>query len=717
MDAPALDHRELMQQVGDYARRHPVNVAPYWRARALRQSVGQPLTCRRARALNEVLACCQLPLWRGELLVGAGKLSRLSQADWVPADQLAAAQQEVAALGGRSFGTHSDHHAPDYPTLLRLGLGGVRRQGEAALAAHPDPERRAFLESALLALDGAIAHLRRWAREVGTAAGEPGPYRDLLGRQAAMMAHLATEPPRTFAEALQLVYSFHGLMQMDDRYAMAFGRLDQYLWPCYAADRAAGRTTREAALALLTHFFAKITWDGDVQNIALGGVQPADGSDATNELSFLVLDACRAVGRPGGNLTARIHRHTPPAFLAACADLIRSGLGYPAVFNDEVQVPALVAQGYPLEHARDYCFVGCIEVFLPGRMAPWADSRFNLLHGVNLALHGGVDSLSGKQAGPATGEPATWDAFYAAYRAQLDHALDQHVAQLDAHKRPCDEHAASFTSPLMSALTDACLERGRDLNDGGARYPANHGVAAMGIGSTADSLAAIRQFVYAERRFSLAELRALLAADFAGHEAERLMLLKGAPKYGNDDDRVDQLAVQVTRDLAAACQRHRTPQGGFYWPLMAANVANISAGQEVGATADGRKARQPLSDAASPTFGRDAHGPTAAIRSIAKLPYALCPGGNVINLKLHPSSVAGPAGLQALAQLIRTCFDLGGIELQFNTVDREVLQEAMAHPADHSGLVVRVSGFSAHFVYLQRVVQADILARTEHRLA
>jgi len=529
-----------------------------------------------------------------------------------------------------------------------------------------------------------------------------------------MMGRLAEHAPTTFWEALQLVFSVHSMMQMDDRYALAFGRLDQYLHPFYRADRDAGRVTRDEAQVLLEHFFAKLTGHEDVQNITVGGVRPKDGEDATNDLSFLVLEACQRVGRPGGNVTARIHAKTPAAFLRKCAEVIRSGIGYPAVFNDGVEVPALVEQGYGLEEARDYGFVGCIEVFIPGRMAPWADSRFNLLRCVNLALHGGVDNLTNEPVGPATGEPENWDAFYDAFRTQMRALLQEHIKALSREKQAVEDRADELTSPLMSALTADCIERGRDLNDGGARRPANHGVAGMGIGTTADALMAVKRFVYDEERFGLAQLRGMLAANFEGYEAERQVLLRRAPKYGNNDAEVDAIAVRVTHDFGSECLEHRTPQGGRYWGLMAANVQNIPAGREVGATADGRFSQQPLSDASSPTFGRDTHGPTAVIHSVAKLPYHLCPGGNVVNIKLHPSVLRGESGLGALAALIRTAFALGAVELQFNTVDRKLLLAAMERPDEYRDLVVRVSGFSAHFVSLDRAVQEDVLARTEH---
>lgn len=675
----AIHHRDLTERIAGYIRERPHLISAHWRAESFRSTEGEPMTIRRAKALNAVLDQCELPVWPGELLVGCGKFHRNGR-EYDPADQARDAEY-LRSIGGRGFCEHSDHHAPDYPTLLRLGFGGLREQIRESISRQTDPDRVTFLRSMEIAVDGASRFMRRYA--------EVSPH-------AGMTEHLSENPPRTFQEAVQLVYGFHTMMQIDDRYAMSFGRLDQYLYPHYLAD---GRP-EERALRILEHFFAKITADEDVQNIAVGGVRPKDGSDATNELSFLILEACKRIGRPGGNVTARINRNTPPEFVEKCAEVIRTGIGYPSVVNDEVMVPALVDLGIPADDARDYCFVGCIETAIPGKSAPWADSRFNLLKCVDLALH--------------NGDHSTWDAFYDAYLDQMRTELRAHVEQMDAIKAPTHASASEFTSPLMSALTADCVEQGLDLNDGGARYSANHGVAGMGIGVTADALTAVKRFVYDERRFTLDDLRRMLDVNFEGMERERRLLLTGAPKYGNDITEVDDIAVRATRDFGTELMKYRTPQGGWYWGLMAANVNNIGAGQELGASPDGRLAHQPVSDAASPTFGRDISGITATIRSISKLPYGLCHGGNVVNMKLHPSAIEGEAGLKALAALIRTCFRLGGEELQFNTVDGRVLRDAMDHPENYGDLVVRVSGFSAHFAALQRVVQEDILARTEH---
>jgi formate C-acetyltransferase len=393
---------------------------------------------------------------------------------------------------------------------------------------------------------------------------------------------------------------------------------------------------------------------------------------------------------------------------------MRGGSGFPAVYNDDVEVPALVAQGIALEDARDYCFVGCIEAYVPGKQAPWADSRFNLLRCVDLALRGGVSGLTGERTGRPTPEPVDWPSLRAAYDDQVRAGVAAHAAWVCGIEREADLRADELTSPLLSALTADCVARGLDVNAGGARYPGNHGIAGMGIGSTADALAAVKRFVFDTGQFTLGELTQMLDRDFVGFERERLRLLHEAPKYGNDDGEVDGIASEAAEAFCRSVLEHRTPSGGRFWGLMAANIQNVAAGLEVGATPDGRRSREPVSDAASPAFGRDVHGPTAVIRSIARLDYGLAPGGNVVNMKLHPGAVSGEAGLAALTSLIRTCFDLGGVQLQFNTVGRETLLDAMEHPERHADLVVRVSGFSAYFTRLDRAVQEDVLARTEH---
>ena len=712
----SLSHHDLASALWEYHKQPKVPGAAHWRAESFRATEGQPMTLRRAKALTAVLEQCNYICVPGELLVGVGHLGRYVSEGTCDGTLLKVDQEYLAGIGARDFGTHADHLAPNYAKLLRLGLGGLHQEILQSLHDRRNQNEKDFLQSALLAVQGASEHLRRWAQRLLIASRENPEHAELLTSQAARMDRLAEAAPHSFPDALQLVLSFHCMMQLDDRSAMAFGRMDQYLHPFYAADKAARRMTDQLVQDYLDHFFAKITVDGDVLNITLAGVKGDDGSDATNELSYMILEACKRVGRPGGNCTARIARSTPPAFLRKCAEVIRTGIGYPALFNDDLEVQALLSQGYPLQDARDYCFVGCIEVFIPGRQAPWADDRANPLHCLNLTLFDGVDSLTGGRVSSPSGPLDTYEDFYQAFLAQCRMQVDKLIADNIARQQECLAHPEYFTSPLMSVLVDDCIARGHDHNDGGAVYPANFGYGGMGVASVADTLTAIRKFVYEQRVFTLQQVREMLLADFEGYQAQRELLMRKVPKFGNDDDYVDSIAARFVADLSAMFVGRRNGQGGFYWLLMAANVQNIWGGQQVGATADGRRSREPLSDACSPTFGRDLRGPTAVIRSVAKLPYQLCPGGNVVNMKLDPHCLRGKQGLDRLAALARACFDLGGCQLQFNTTGRETLEEAMANPRKHENLVVRVSGFSFNFTWLDPSVQKDILARTEHRL-
>lgn len=675
-----------------------------WKAESFAATDGMPTTLRRAHALNAVLDRCDLIWFPGELLLGSGLGRHAAAGD---PDDLARAREILDPIGDRGFLTHADHTAPDYARLLAVGLPGLIADAGISMQRHAeDPQRVAFLQSVIVALQGVQAHLRRWS--ACDAVSDPGLRR--------MAGELADRAPETFHEALQLVIMVHSAFQMDNRYAMALGRLDQFLYPFYERDMRTGALTRDRAALLVDHLFAKLADRGDIQNVCIGGLT-RDGDDATNELSFLCVEAVKRIARPGGNLTARIHRRTSMDFVRACADCMRGGSGFPAVYNDEIEVPALIEQGYAPEDARDYCFVGCIEAFIPGKQAPWADSRFNLLRCVDLAMRRGRDGLTGEQIGPETPSPRTWPEFWEAFAEQVRAGVAAHAAWVNAAESEADARCNDLTSPLLSALTSDCIERGLDVNAGGARYASNHGIAGMGIGSTADALAAVKTMIYDTGRYALDEMVRMLDADFDGYGHDRTVLLRDAPKYGNDEGAVDGLAADAAEVFCRAVLRHRTPSGGRFWGLMAANVKNVSAGYEVGATPDGRKAREPVSDAASPSFGRDRHGPTAVIRSVAKLDYGLAPGGNVVNMKVHPTSVSGEEGLNALASLIRTCFDLGGVQLQFNTVDRAMLLDAMEHPERYADLVVRVSGFSAYFTRLDPAVQRDVLARTEHALA
>lgn len=693
------------------------DLRPLWRGQSYERSREQPMAVRRALALAAVLERMALRLRDDEILVGApsGVLaahlpSGVSDRDYA---RYAAIDQQV---GERTFVSNYDHCAVNFAKLLRVGFGGLVKETEDSLQRHHAAHERQFLRGVLFALSAAQRYIKSWASVTASAAGQATAARaPELRRMSADLAAVAFGAPATFSQALQLVWLVHTIFSIEGRGAMAFGRMDQYLWPFYQHEVEAGRAAE--ARDLLCCLWAKMEEPlipNPVLNIAIGG-QTRDGADATNALSHAILDVTRTIRTPHSNLSARLHAQSPATFVDACCELIKTGIGFPALFNDEVLIPALTDLGIPLEDARDYAFVGCIETFLPGRMPPWSDSRVNLLAALDHTMRDGVDGLTGLVMGARTGPVAdlgTYDDFFEAYCVQVRHLVREHAAAISERKAIIDPE--QYPSPLLSALIDDCIARGRDVNAGGARFADLHGPAGMGLGTTADALAAIRRFVYDRGEITWDELIAALDADYCGRERLRLRLLNGAPKYGNGDPYVDNLAARVAEVFTSSVREHRTPGGGYFVPLMAANVANIAAGHEVGATPDGRRAREPLSDAASPTFGRDRHGPTAVIESLSRVNYRPAVGGTVVNMRFSPSTLSGCEGTALLRTLVRTYFARGGMQLQFNVTGRETLVAAREAPETYRDLVVRVSGFSALYVNLSDAVQCDILARTEH---
>jgi formate C-acetyltransferase len=598
---------------------------------------------------------------------------------------------EHDARGRRDFWAGFDHTVADYPELLREGIDGRIERARRSMLNGRDKGERDFLASAIICLEAFKACIARHAEEA---------ERRGDGEAASCLRAIAGPPPTTFRQAAQLVWLTHMALASEGRYAMALGRLDQYLLPFYLRDLAAGRLTRESALDILCHLWVRMEELGEITNICIGGLTP-DGRDGTNELSYLCLEAASLVRSPHANLSARFHDSTPDAFHRACFETIRTGIGFPAIFNDHVTVEGLIGIGIPPEVARDYCMVGCIETMLPGRQQAWSDSRFNVPRCV-------LEAISKLR----NAKERSWEALLAYFREALSAGIAAHVAGVNAHiaRFPPDR----FPDPFLSALTKDCIGRARDINAGGAEFPRFHGIAFMGLATAADSLAAVRKLVFEERRISLGELMDALDSDFAGREPLRMMLLNRAPKYGNDDPYVDGIAAAIVDWVSAETLRHRTADGGRFVALMAANISNIAAGRETGATPDGRRAGTPLSDAASPFFGRDMKGPTAFLHSVSAPDYRRVIGGTVINMKFEPEFFRGEAGARVFGAMTAFFVKRRIPELQFNFTGNEVLLEARRDPEKHRNLVVRVSGFSAYFTRLSPAVQDDIIRRRAH---
>lgn len=665
----------------------------YWRGKAYLAAGDAPEPIVRAKALEAVLARVPLHVYEGEMVAGskAGFLC-VNLPVGISAEDYTHAVDADRARGRRDFWAGNDHTLADYPALLSKGIGGLIEDARRSQQMPGrDAKQQNFLQAVILSLEAFSEFARRYAatcRDVGRT--------DV----AQTLEAIASDAPTTFRDALQLVWLTETVFVAEQRYANALGRLDQYLLPFYETDLHAGRITEDAALDLLCHLWAKIEELGEVTNICIGGLTP-DGKDATNALSYLCLKATAMLQTPHSNLSARFHDGSPEAFHRACFDCIRTGVGFPAIFNDHVLIPGLEEIGIPAEVARDYCMVGCIETMLPGRQAAWSDSRFN----PPVCLLRAMKQMQGE-----TGR--SYERLLELFTQDVATSLQAHVQMVNAHaaKYPADR----FPDPFLSALTQDCIGRARDVNDGGARFERFHGVCAMGLATIADSLAAVCKLVFEEKRLDYDQLIAALDADFQGHETTRALLTHGAPKYGNDQKEVDDIAAWFVDFIARECLKHQIVGGGRFVAAMAANTANIPAGKEVGATPDGRRAFTPLSDAASPYFGRDRNGPTAFLQSVSQPDYHLVLTGSVINMKFEPAFFADEQGAARFGALTRFFVAHRIPELQFNFTGNRILEDARKNPADYANLVVRVSGFSEYFTRLPPEVQDDIIRRRAH---
>jgi len=707
--------QKLKQEV--FARpENPLGIADVLYAEGLRAHFDDPVPIDRAHGIKRMFEGLEKHVYPNDRIAGSMRALYAEEVSSAAAKQ---AERILKSYGTRHFGTNADHFAPDYQGFLAVGVDGTLEKIHASMKAHekdPDAEKKMnFLQATEISMTAFSRMIEGYAEAAEKEAEAEEACREELLEVASVCRKIAHEPPKTFREALQLVWLAHVAFVYEKRYAMAFGRMDQYLYPYYMEDIRAGLITREEARSLIGCALIKIAeaGRGDVCNIAIGGVKPEDGSCAVNELSYILLDAVGDCGIPGPNLSARISRNTPEEFLDACLKLIGTGIGYPALMNDEVNIPALMRYGYALEDCRNYCMVGCIENFIPGKQPPWSDGRYNSPKYIELALNDGKCMQTGLQLGPQTGaaeEIGSMDELIEKLHLQMKAGAAEYMAifrnENDRYNRE------RYAQPFLSCFCRDCIGRAKDINDGGTVYPSVHGAGCMGIGTMADSLAAVEKIVFVEKKAALSELRDALKADFEGYETLHKALLR-APKYGNNDDFVDKYAVWFVEEHARLFDVYHTPDGGNIYTAIASNVSNIPAGLEVAATPDGRKNGEPLSDAASPMHGMDKNGPTAVVLSTSKPDYTKVSCGTVLNQKYSPSMFSDEEKRAKLCALIRVYFERGGQEMQINSISREILIDAMENPKKYGSLVVRVSGFSDYYTRLSAEVQKDILKRTE----
>ncbi|MGO8674548.1 MAG: trans-4-hydroxy-L-proline dehydratase [Limisphaerales bacterium] len=599
-----------------------------------------------------------------------------------------------------------------------------------------DPEaydKRETLRSFDVSCDALILFAERHAALASEMAqGEARPQRRAgLLKIAEVCRHVPARAPRDFHEALQYYWFCHlaVITELNGWDSFNPGHLDQHLLPFYEKGLASGTLSRESARELLECFFVKFnnhpappkvgvtaaesgTYT-DFANINLGGML-RDGSDGSNEVSNLLLDIVEEMHllQPSSNI--QLSRKSPDAFLKRALRVVGHGYGFPSLFNADTVVAEQLRQGKSLEDARAGGCSGCVEVGAFGKEAYILTGYFNLLKILELTLHDGKDPRTGRQLGLQTGPPGSFRTFedlFTAFRLQLRHFIQIKIRGNRLIERM---YASQMPAPFLSVLIDDCIAKGRDYNAGGARYN-NTFIQMVGLGSITDSLSAIQEACFAHTpRLPMAELVAILDQNFAGQEVLRQRLVNRSPKYGNDDDDADNLMRKVFDACFDEVDGRPDARGGRYRVEMLPTTCHVYFGSVVGAMPDGRKAGLPVSEGISPVQGADRHGPTAVIRSAAKMDHVKT-GGTLLNMKFSPGLVAGEDGLDKWACLVRSYFRMDGHHLQFNVVTADTLRQAQGNPEQHRDLIVRVAGYSDYFCDLSIELQNEIIARTEHQ--
>ena len=550
-----------------------------------------------------------------------------------------------------------------------------------------------------------------------------------LERITEICAHVPANKPRNFWEALQYYWFVHlGVVtEVNPWDAFNPGRLDQHLYPFYEKGLKDGELTEEKATELLQALWVKfnnqpappkvgVTAEEsstytDFALINIGGVK-ADGSDGVNELSYLILDVVDEMRLTQPSSMVQISKKTPDRFLKRALKIIRTGFGQPSVFNTDVIIQELLRQGKRIEDARNGGASGCVETGAFGKECYILTGYFNIVKILEITLNNGLDPRTGKRIGLKTGDPTRFRSFNELFRAftkQLNHFVGIKIEGNNIIERLYAEH---LPVPFLSLFIDDCIANGKDYNDGGARYNTNY-VQGVGLGTTTDSLAAIKYNVFDNGIIAMDELLKALRADFRGHEALRQRLVNRTPKYGNDDDYADEITRAIFEAYYDAIDGKPNTKGGCYRINFLPTTAHIYFGKAVGATPDGRRAGEPVSEGVSPVQGADRKGPTSVIKSVSKIDHART-GGTLLNQKFTPHLLADEDGLDKLGSLVRTYFKLDGHHIQFNVISSETLRDAQKHPEKYRDLIIRVAGYSDYFVDLSPELQNEIIKRTEH---
>lgn len=628
------------------------------------------------------------------------------------------------------------HVSINYTHLLSLGFEMIKEMAEEKIEEYErlklaDPKsigKALFYESAKIVAEAVVNYAHRYAEKaVKMAEEEKNPARkEELTKIAKISKRVPAKPPRNFHEALQFVWFTQAALHQENfEQAISMGRIDQYLYPYYRKDVEEGILDFEKAVELVGCLWIKTNeivplFDAAVtlffsglptnQAVTIGGVNE-EGRDAANELTYVMLEATKRVALRQPNVHLRLHQKSPQRLLEAFTDVILAGTNNVAVFNDETIVEAMVRKKVSIKDARNYSTIGCVEPGPFGKSFTSSDAAlFNLAICLELVLNNGVSMVLGEKVGLETGDPLNFETVndvVEAFRKQVSY-LVRHMT-IGSN---CCEIANQMVkpTPLLSLCVEGPFQAGRDITAGSARYNFT-GVQGVGLADVADSLAALDQIVFKEKRMGMKEMLEALRKGFEGYGEFRQFLVNRVPKYGNDDDLVDKYAQLVARIYSEEVEKYRNVRNGWFIPGMYSMTTHVGFGFFTGALPSGRKLNEPLGNGISPSAGSDRKGLTAAMRSVTKIDHTLYPNGLAYTLTLSPTLFSGKEGIDKFVSLVRTYMELGGMHVHFNIVDVDTLLDAQKNPDKHGGLLVRVAGYSAYFVDLTKEVQDEIISR------
>ncbi|MHB1000822.1 MAG: pyruvate formate lyase family protein [Armatimonadota bacterium] len=672
----------------------------------------EPIDIRCAMAEAETMRRAPLGMSPGELL--AGRLD--------PHTDISALTGEPHGI--RPFpGGQTAHTVLDADKLLRLGISGIEKDIRKRMKS-ANEDQMVFYRSALISLEGfrdMVARLRMLAVDLADTADDPA-CREEMWQLADILGRVPEYPAQTFHEALQAAHLLYFAAMITVMGLFGTGRLDVVLRPYYEADLQTGRITRERALELICCHFILMNYLFNLpQPVRVGGLDK-DGNDVTNDLSYICIEADRLVGLVNPSLALGVNDATPRDLLDKGVESLLSGLTKPALFNDHVIVSGLEKLGVTYEDAVDYIHSTCVEISVVAKSNIYVASPYiNLVKILELMLNNGkpmnpeydpADFYNYTRVNPPGIESyADFDSFLTEYKHQLGAKIEDAAIMIGSQREARYE---GWAFPFQSCFTDDCIEKGMDMDRGGARYIWTE-TSCVGLANLTDSMSVIKQKVFDEKTHTLSQIRDMLLANF-DDAAACSDLVQGVPQYGNDVPESDMLAAEIVDAIYSEHAKHKDYLGGPFVPGFFCWIMHRILGEWTWASPDGRRAGDVLADAAGSAQGRDRSGPTAAVRSITTWDHEPGLGGIVLNLRFTADSMRDESSKARLVDLVRAYFGLGGFEMQINAVGTDTLRDAQTHPEKHADLLVRVAGYSDYFTLLDPKMQAEVISRTEHGL-